>query len=134
MTPRDDKPLTPAQARQKLQNGLSDYLAGNGPEAIAALKQRQYSLLFLDIMMPRIDGWGVLDYLRTNARANAPTLFIITAFLDQTVSAADREIVNGMIYKPVDADEIGALMRECVRGGNPSGVLHRTRHRFIRIA
>lgn len=30
----DDNPLTPAQARQKLQQGLSDYLAGKGPEAI----------------------------------------------------------------------------------------------------
>ncbi len=30
----DDKPLTPAQARQKLQKGLADYSAGNGPEAI----------------------------------------------------------------------------------------------------
>ncbi|CAN5160943.1 hypothetical protein BH11PLA2_BH11PLA2_43290 [soil metagenome] len=34
MTPEDDKPLTPAQARQKLQDGLKDYLAGNGSEAI----------------------------------------------------------------------------------------------------
>lgn len=34
MTPDDDKPLTPAQARQKLQKGLEDYLAGNGSEAI----------------------------------------------------------------------------------------------------
>jgi hypothetical protein len=30
----DDKPLTPQQARQKLQKGLSDYLAGNDPGAI----------------------------------------------------------------------------------------------------
>ena len=30
----DEKPLTPAQARQKLQRGLEDYLAGNGSEAI----------------------------------------------------------------------------------------------------
>jgi len=34
MTPDDDKPLTPAQARQKLQKGLADYLAGRGSEAI----------------------------------------------------------------------------------------------------
>ena len=34
MTPDDDKPLTPAQARQKLQKGLEDYLAGDGSEAI----------------------------------------------------------------------------------------------------
>jgi hypothetical protein len=30
----DDKPLTPAQARQKLQKGLENYLAGNAPETI----------------------------------------------------------------------------------------------------
>ncbi len=30
----DDKPLTPAEARQKLQKGLADYLAGKGSEAI----------------------------------------------------------------------------------------------------
>ena len=34
MTHDEDKPLTPAQARQKLQQGLADYLAGKGSEAI----------------------------------------------------------------------------------------------------
>ena len=34
MTHDDDKPLTPAQARQKLQDGLADYLAGKGSETI----------------------------------------------------------------------------------------------------
>jgi CheY-like chemotaxis protein len=109
-------------------------VAANGPEAIAALKEREYTLMFLDIMMPRIDGWGVLDYVRTRSKARIPSLFIITAFLDQTVSAADSEIVSGIIYKPVDADDIAALMRECVHGGSPTGVLQRTRHRLIAAA
>ena len=34
MASDDDTPLTPAQARQKLQKGLSDYLAGDGPETV----------------------------------------------------------------------------------------------------
>ncbi len=34
MTHDDDKPLTPAQARQKLQQGLADYLDGKGSQAI----------------------------------------------------------------------------------------------------
>ena len=34
MTTDDDKPLTPQQARQKLQKGLGDYLAGNDPGPI----------------------------------------------------------------------------------------------------
>ena len=105
--------------------------ATNGPEAIAALKEREYTLMFLDLMMPRIDGWGVLDYLRTRSKARVPSLFVITAFLDQTVSAADSSVVSGILYKPVDADDIASLMRECARGGNVTGVLQRTRHRLI---
>jgi CheY-like chemotaxis protein len=106
-------------------------LASNGSEAIAALKTREYSLLFLDIMMPRIDGWGVLDYLRMRSKARVPSIFIVTAFLDQSVSAADSEIVTGIIYKPIDTDDIARLMRECMRGGNTTGVMQRTRHRLI---
>ncbi len=34
MTSDDDKPLTPQQARQKLQKGLRDHLAGNDPGPI----------------------------------------------------------------------------------------------------
>ena len=106
----------------------------NGSEAIAALKEREYALIFLDIMMPRIDGWGVLDFLRTRRDTRLPKLFIVTAFLDQTVSTADSEIVDGIIYKPIDADDIAALMREGVRGGNTAGTLQRTRHRLIGAA
>src|ERR1700693_2509235 len=34
MTPDDDKPLTPQQARQRIQKGLRDYLAGKNPGPI----------------------------------------------------------------------------------------------------
>ena len=44
------------------REGFECDLAANGREAIAALKEREYELLFLDIMMPRVDGWGVLDF------------------------------------------------------------------------
>jgi CheY-like chemotaxis protein len=101
--------------------------AANGADAVAAFRQRAYSLLFLDIMMPRIDGRGVLDYLRAHMRDRLPAVFVITALLDQPLSAADREIVRGVLCKPVDADDIAALPR----GGSPAGVLHRTRHRLI---
>jgi CheY-like chemotaxis protein len=108
--------------------------AANGPEAIAALKRRRYDLLFLDIMMPRIDGWGVLDYLRTRATHELPTIFIVTSFIDQMLSAADSEIVAGIIYKPFDADEIATLMRDAARGETIANALHKTRHRLFAAA
>ena len=120
------------------RQGIECDTAVNGSEAIAALKQHEYALMFLDIMMPRIDGWGVLDYLRTRATNRVPTLFIVTAFLDQTVAPADREVVSGILYKPIDADEIAALMRECARGNTSAGMMGRTllntRHRPIAAA
>ena len=39
MTLDDDKPLTPQQARQKLQKGLREYLAGNNPGPIVFTPQ-----------------------------------------------------------------------------------------------
>jgi CheY-like chemotaxis protein len=113
------------------REGLECDVAANGAEAVAALKARAYSMLFLDIMMPRIDGWGVLDYLRTHPTASVGSLFIITAYKDQTVSAADRGLVSGIIYKPIEAAEMGVLMRRCVRGESAIGALQNTRHRLL---
>lgn len=36
--------------------------------------------------------------------------------------------------EPLDADEIASLMRECMSGGNTTGALQKTRHRFIAMA
>ena len=113
------------------REGLECDVAANGSEAVSALKTGSYSLMFLDIMMPRIDGWGVLDYLRTHATARVPSLFIITSYVDLTVSAADRELVSGIIYKPIDATDMSALMRRSVRGESAIGALQNTRHRLM---
>jgi CheY-like chemotaxis protein len=113
------------------REGLECDVAANGAEAVAALESRPFSMLFLDLMMPRIDGWGVLDYLRTHTGIRVPSVFIITSYEDQTVSAADRELVSGIIYKPIDGAEMGTLMRRCVRGESAIGVLQNTRHRLL---
>lgn len=47
------------------------------------------------------------------------------------VSAADREIVSAVIYKPADAYDVAALIRNCPHGGSAVGVLRNTRHRLV---
>ena len=113
------------------REGLECDVVANGGEAVAALKTRPYSMLFLDLMMPRVDGWGVLDYLRTHTAIRVPSVFIITSYKDQSVSAADRALVSGIIYKPIDGTEMCTLMRRCVRGESAIGALQTTRHRLL---
>ncbi len=79
------------------------------------LKSRDYTLVFLDLLMPRIDGWGVIDFLR-RAKGKPPRIIIITGVKDQTLSVADRELVSGLIYKPLDPSEVDRLVQQTLSG------------------
>jgi serine/threonine protein kinase len=89
--------------------------AANGADAVKALKKNDYTLIFLDLLMPRIDGWGVIDYLRRAKAGKPPRIFVITGVKNQTLSAADRDIVTGVIYKPLDALEVDRLIQQSLR-------------------
>jgi CheY-like chemotaxis protein len=97
------------------QNGVPFDEAHNGADAIKLLKQNQYGLLFLDLLMPRIDGWGVLDFLRSKSRASQMKIYVLTGYREQRLSTADQEIVAGIIYKPVHADEIDRILQRTAK-------------------
>jgi serine/threonine protein kinase len=112
----DDDPVT----RYLIANILSQRRiafdeAANGADAVKALKQHEYTLVFLDLLMPRIDGWGVIDFLR-RAKTKPPRIIIITGVKDQTLSVADRELVSGLIYKPLDPAEVDRLVQQTLSG------------------
>ncbi|HEX9406346.1 MAG TPA: response regulator, partial [Thermoanaerobaculia bacterium] len=85
--------------------------AANGADAVKQLKAHEYTLVFLDLLMPRIDGWGVIDFLR-RSKTKAPRIFVVTGVKDQTLSVADRELVSGLIYKPLDPTEVERVVKE----------------------
>ena len=82
----------------------------NGADAVKALKQNQYSLIFLDLFMPRVDGWGVIDFVRAHRGLRAPRVFIVTGVQDQKLSTADQDVVSGLLYKPIDIGQIEKLI------------------------
>jgi CheY-like chemotaxis protein len=86
--------------------------AANGADAVKLLKQNLYGYIFLDLLMPRVDGWGVLDFLRTHAAKHAQRIFIITGVKNQKLSVADEDVVTGLIYKPIDVAQIERLMQK----------------------
>jgi CheY-like chemotaxis protein len=93
------------------ENGVPFDEAVNGSEAIKYLKKEQYGLIFLDLLMPRIDGWGVLDFIRSKGVGHSK-IYILTAFREQRLSAADQEIVQGMLFKPINQDEVGGILQK----------------------
>ena len=108
----DDDPVTRHLIGSALaRNGVAFDEVSNGADAVKFLKKNKYTLVFLDLLMPRIDGWGVLDFIRTR-REEQPHLFIVTGVKDQTFSEVDRDVVTAVIYKPLDVLEVDKLVQE----------------------
>jgi len=62
----DDEQLARDRLRQLLQNEAEIEVVGeyaNGHDAVAAIQKMPPDLLFLDIQMPELDGFGVLEAL-----------------------------------------------------------------------
>jgi CheY-like chemotaxis protein len=90
--------------------------APDGIEAIAYLEQHQYAVVLLDLMMPRLDGFGVIQWLKEHPPAIKPIILVITAYADQRFKEVDSEIVSGVLRKPFEVAELGDLVRSCVIG------------------
>ncbi|HVL32865.1 MAG TPA: response regulator, partial [Actinomycetota bacterium] len=55
--------------------------AADGISAVSAIRRETPDLMLLDVMMPRLDGWGVLDALRDDGRLDAPPVVLVSALV-----------------------------------------------------
>ena len=107
----DDDPSARYILGSVLRRNQIDYdEAANGADAVKLLKSNTYAFVFIDLLMPRIDGWGVLDFLRSHRPNPMPRTIIITGVQNQKLSTADQDIVSGLLYKPIDIDAVEKLL------------------------
>ena len=87
--------------------------AGDGADAIEKISSASYSVIILDLMVPRVDGIGVLKYLAEHHPAQLATVIVLTAF---GTSAAERvePPPARFLTKPFDIDVLVAEVAECV--------------------
>lgn len=88
----------------------------DGFEAIEKLKEHEYAVILLDLMMPRVDGFGVIEYLKANTPLHKPIVLVVSAYADQKFKQVDATVVAGVLRKPFEVAELGSLIRLCVSG------------------
>jgi CheY-like chemotaxis protein len=128
----DDAPIRDLYTQVASRIGVEVDVVASGKDVIAALKSRKYDLALMDLNMPRLSGWEVLDFLRSRYDVRPSKLFVITGFTDQQISAADKDVVTAVLYKPVASEELRTLVTECLRGGRVDvrNILRTTGHRL----
>lgn len=83
--------------------GLSVVTASNGEQAIARLRAGlRPRLLLIDLMLPKVSGWELLQYLREECELGGIPTVVMTAFPQQNLRV-DADVV---MYKPVDYDRL----------------------------
>lgn len=95
------------------REGLQADCVGDGGVAIEKLKKHEYAVILLDLMMPRVDGFGVIEYLKQNTPRYKPVILVTTAYADQKFRDVDPDIVAGVIRKPFEVADLGTLVRLC---------------------
>jgi DNA-binding response OmpR family regulator len=87
--------------------------ARDGAEAIEKLRDHDYAVIILDLMMPRIDGLGVVNYLREHNPEKLSRVIVVTAFGAGAEAKVAPDIGRFMV-KPFD---VGELLREVIDCG-----------------
>ena len=77
--------------------------AGDGRTAIEKLKENRYSVLVLDLMVPELNGFDVIDHIKDTG--NPVPVAVVSAVSQQALTKLDLDVVKVVISKPFDVDE-----------------------------
>ena len=105
----DDEPLARQTLRSLLEREEDVEVVGecgDGPAAVEALRTGKPDLLFLDIQMPELDGFGVLREVRD---LQVPAVVFVTAFGQHAVQAFDEEATDYLV-KPFDDERFSRAL------------------------
>jgi two-component system LytT family response regulator len=110
----DDEPLARENLRLRLR-GVTDFeIVGerrNGREAVAAVTALRPELIFLDIRMPDMDGFAVLERIPADAM---PAIVFVTAY-DRFAIEAFRVHALDYLLKPFDEERFAETLEICRR-------------------
>ena len=110
----DDEPLARRGIRVRLERAEDVEVIGestNGPEAVAAIRELTPDLVFLDVQMPGLDGFGVVE--QVGAEQMPPVVFV-TAYDAHALKAFDVHALDYLL-KPIDDERFDVAVARARR-------------------
>jgi len=109
----EDNPALIDVMREILETeGYRVTCAGNGNEALRAFERETPDLILSDVMMPQMDGFALLEAIRTHPAGAAIPFLFVSARTEHTATSRARVLgADDYIFKPFDADELSLAVR-----------------------
>jgi two-component system, OmpR family, response regulator ResD len=116
----DDRSVREILATALRQKALVADEAEDGRQAIDLLRQNSYAVVLLDILMPGVNGFGVLEAIGASS-VNEPVVLVVTGADRSVIEKLDASRIHGVVRKPFDPQDIAAIVAACAdlrgRGG-----------------
>jgi CheY-like chemotaxis protein len=85
--------------------------AADGRAALELLQEHSYAVVLLDLLMPVLDGFGVIDGL--GSAISTPVVLVITGAESGRLRELDPQKIHGIVKKPFDTEELVDLVVTC---------------------
>ena len=108
----DDSPLMRTFLKNKLEPyGIAPEFASSGEEALFKISKQHFDLIFLDVMLPGMDGYDVCKMIKKNKDNNLMKVVMLTS-KDKTFDKIRGTMAgcDGYLTKPVDEMKLRAII------------------------
>jgi CheY-like chemotaxis protein len=107
----DDPDILSSLAEAVREEGFDVETAANGYQALARLESHMPDLIFLDLMMPLMDGWKFMETARQRFPEMAAPVVLLSA-VHGLPDEARRLGVRAFLSKPFDLEVVARLAHE----------------------
>ena len=103
-----------AQIRALLQHvgercGFEVDTARDGVDAVELLNANRYAVALIDLMMPRLSGYEILE--QRNGTAGRPKFIVVTAMTDEYIARITADLADAIVRKPFDVGMLTSIIR-----------------------
>jgi DNA-binding response OmpR family regulator len=91
------------------EEGYDIVLAPDGQAALDALADVRPDLVTLDLELPKVDGFQVLEHIRSTSQLRDIPVLIVSGL--DPIPAQAREAAQGVVLKPFQIDDLLASIR-----------------------
>jgi DNA-binding response OmpR family regulator len=112
----DDKALQGLFTTLLCRKGFTVDTAGDGRVAFDQLSHHDYSVILLDLMMPDVNGFELLDRMQRESPSLLQRVIVMSGAAQRQVDRVDAGSVWDVIRKPFDIDHLVSSAIACSEG------------------
>ena len=94
--------------------------AASGRPALDIMRRGETDCVILDLMMPEVSGWDVLEERSRDSQLSRIPVVVISANREPEVAKAIAQGISAFLPKPFDLQTLHAVVRSCIGEPKPS--------------